>query len=79
MGRRVEVRGREGGTRRGRAVAEIFRVCSSQQKQAAQEQLTWNLEPHWDDCKVGGGGAGARKGGVRKSQSCEARMFQQVG
>lgn len=42
-------------------------VASSIQKHAVQQQLTWNLEPRWDDCKVGGGGGRSEKRGVRKS------------
>lgn len=52
----------------GRSEAELLRgfcVVVPTYK-SMEQQLTWNLEPRWDDCKGGGGGAGAREG-VRKS------------
>lgn len=50
----------------------LLRFSCSRSNKSMQQRLTWNLEPRWDDCKVGGpGGARARKGGVRKL-ACEA-------
>lgn len=38
-----------------------FRVFVPTYK-SMQQRLTWNLEPRWDDCKVGGGGKSERRG-----------------
>lgn len=43
---------------------------SLQQQQQQRQQLTWNLEPRWDDCKVGGG-VGGEDGQERENEVLE--------
>lgn len=52
--------------KRGKDVTRISCFCSGIQKHAVQQQLTWNLEPRWDDCKVGG-----RRGQERENEVLE--------